>query len=282
MEKWILSLLLLSILISAGCVGYPAVEPADESPDAPQFSGTTGERQKVEIGPATSRGISLQREDGEGSSERGIVVSGLGKRRVTPDLARFTVGVVNTAKSARQAASENAEQMNRVVEALKDLGIPEEDLQTSTVSLTPEFDYGRREDRRELPTLLGYRAENRITVTVREIERTGEVIDGATVAGANQLYGVSFTLSEETSRGLRSQVLEEAVHDAVEKAQAIAAALGAKKITPRKVVEAGGYAPPIFRYDVGALEEAKAAGTPVSPGEVEVTASVTMTFDFEY
>ncbi len=144
----------------------------------------------------------------------------------------------------------------------------------------PEFDYGREGEPRELPTIIGYRAENRVSVTIRDIGKTGEVIDSVVASGANQLYGLSFTVSEETSKSLRTQVLKEAVFDATDKAQAIADAIGAEKISPVRVVEGRGYIPPIYRYDVAALEKG-AAATPISPGETEVSASVTVTFDFE-
>jgi uncharacterized protein YggE len=210
----------------------------------------------------------------------GIVVTGEGKMRVTPDQAVLTVGVVTTGESSQEVMAENSAAMNRVISTLKREGVDEKDIKTQSVNVWPEFDYGREGEQRELPTILGYRAENRVSVTIRDIGKTGEVIDSAVASGANQLYGLSFTMSEEASKNLRTQVLREAVFDATDKAQVIADAIGAEKIIPVSVVEGGGYTPPIYRYDVAALEKG-AASTPISPGETEVSASVTVTFDFE-
>jgi uncharacterized protein YggE len=221
--------------------------------------------------------VSSRADSGSG---RGIVVSGQGKIRLTPDLAVFTAGVITTGKTSQEAISENAGVMDSVISALKRAGIDEKDIKTQSVNVWPEFDYGREGEPRELPTIIGYRAENRVSVTIRDIGKTGEVIDSVVASGVNQLYGLSFTVSEETSKSLRTQVLKEAVFDAADKAQAIADALGAEKIVPVGVVEGGGYSPPIYRYDVATLEKG-AATTPISPGETEVSASVTVTFDFE-
>jgi uncharacterized protein YggE len=210
----------------------------------------------------------------------GIVVTGQGKMRVTPNQAELTVGVVTTGGSSQEAMAENSAAMNRVISALKREGVDEKDIKTQSVNVWPEFDYGKEGENRELPEIIGYRAENRVSVTIRDIGKTGEVIDSAVESGANQLYGLSFTVSEEASKNLRTQVLREAVFDATDKAQVIADALSAEKIIPVSVVEGGGYTPPIYRYDVAALEKGGAA-TPISPGETEVSASVTMTFDFE-
>ncbi len=211
---------------------------------------------------------------------RGIVVTGEGEIRVTPDQAVLTVGVVTTSGSSQEAMAENSAAMNQVISAVKRAGVSEKDVQTQSVNVWPQFDYGREGAKRELPEIIGYRAENRATVTIRDVATTGEVIDAAVEAGANQLYGLSFTVSEETGKALRTEVLQMAVSDAEEKAQAIADALGADEITPVSVVEGAGYTPPIYRYDVAALEKG-AAAVPISPGETEVSASVTVTFDFE-
>ncbi|MFV2040894.1 MAG: SIMPL domain-containing protein [Candidatus Hydrothermarchaeales archaeon] len=211
---------------------------------------------------------------------RGIVVTGEGEIRVTPDQAVLTVGVVTTSGSSQEAMAENSAAMNQVISAVKRAGVSEKDVQTQSVNVWPQFDYGRVGEKRELPEIIGYRAENRAIVTIRDVATTGEVIDAAVEAGANQLYGLSFTVSEETGKALRTEVLQMAVSDAEEKAQAIADALGADRITPVSVVEGAGYTPPIYRYDVAALEKG-AAAVPISPGETEVSASVTVTFDFE-
>jgi uncharacterized protein YggE len=208
------------------------------------------------------------------------VVSGQGKIKVAPDIAVFTVGVENTGRTPAEALSENSRAMNSVVDAIKSSGVLEKDIKTQAVNVWPEYDYGRADEKKELPEILGYRAENMVTVTIRNIEDVATIIDAAISAGANRLYGLSFTVDEDASKSLRDEVLKAAVLDAVDKAEAIADAIDIKRISPVKVVEGVGYSPPVFRYDVAALEKT-AATTPISPGETEVVASVTVTFDFE-
>ena len=265
-QRLLLTALLIILLIwTAGCVDQ----------------GKQGTGVDVPISAPTGAGVlDSASPHNTLAAGRGIVVTGEGKMQVTPDQAVLTVGVVTTGGSSQEAMAENSAAMNRVISALKRAGVGEKDIQTQSVNVWPEFDYSRKSEEGGLPKIIGYRAENRVTVTIRDVENTGAVVDTAVDAGANQLYGLSFTVSDETGKALRTKVLQMAVSDAGEKAQAIASALGADKINPVSVVEGGGYTPPIYRYDVAALEKG-AAQTPISPGETEVSASVTVTYDFE-
>jgi uncharacterized protein YggE len=214
---------------------------------------------------------------------RGIHVSGQGKVAAVPDIVLFAEGVVTTGETAQDASQKNALAMDRVLKSLKNLGIEDADIKTQTVSVWPEYDYGHRDEgRRELPIIIGYRAENRVSVTIRDISMAGEAIDAAVEAGSNQVYGLSYSFSENRKDQLYAVALKEAVADGTSKASAIADAIGAEKITPVSVYESGGFYPPIYRMDMAeaALEKDEGVPTPVSPGELEVYASVSMSFDF--
>lgn len=272
----VLGFVILIMLITVGCE-QPAVNTGDSS----STSAVVSDGSSVEVG--VSSGDSLARFGApvvQGSSvSRGIVVSGQGSTKITPDIAVFSTGVITTGGTSNEAISRNADVMTEVLKALNQLGVADDDIETQNINVWPEFDYGNRDEGRELPLIIGYRAENRVLVTVRDIGSVGDIIDAAASAGANQIYGLSFTVSDDTRKSLRGEVLELAVEDATEKAQSIANALDIPKIIPVSVVESGGFAPPIYRYDVAVME--KGASTPVSPGEVEVSASVTVTFDWE-
>jgi uncharacterized protein YggE len=111
----------------------------------------------------------------------------------------------------------------------------------------------------------------------------GKAIDAAVEAGSNQVNGLSYSFSEERRDNLYALALKEAVADGTGKARAIADAIGAEKITPVSVSESGGFYPPVFRMDMAEAAIEKEDGgfpTPVSPGELEVSASVSMSFDF--
>jgi uncharacterized protein YggE len=216
------------------------------------------------------------------SSGSGIHVSGQGKVAAVPDIVVFSAGVVTNGETAQATSQKNAEVMDRVLRALKDLGIDDKDIKTQTVSVWPEYDFGLRDEARQLPVIIGYRAENRVSVTIRDISKAGEAIDAAVEAGSNQVYGLSYSFSEEKKEMLYALALKESVADGTKKAKAIADAIGAEKITPVSVSESGGFYPPIYRMDMAeaAVEKGGIVPTPVSPGELEVSASVSMSFDF--
>ncbi len=213
----------------------------------------------------------------------GIHVSGSGRAVAVPDIAIFSAGVVTTDKTAAGASRLNAETMDRVIKALKAMGIEDKDIKTQTVSVWPEYDYGYRDGSgRELPLIIGYRADNTVSVTLRDISMAGEAIDAAVKAGSNQVYGLSYSFSDEKRDALYASALKAAVADGTRKAGVIADAIGAEKITPVSVSESGGYYPPVYRVDFAeaAVKEGATVPTPVSPGELEVQASVSMSFDF--
>jgi uncharacterized protein YggE len=212
----------------------------------------------------------------------GIHVSGSGKAVAVPDIAFFSAGVVTTDKTAAAASRLNAEAMDRVIKALKAMGIEDKDIKTQTVSVWPEYDYGYRDGSgREMPLIIGYRAENTVSVTLRDISMAGEAIDAVVNAGSNQVYGLSYSFSDEKRDALYASALEAAVLDGTRKAGVIADAIGAEKITPISVSESGGYYPPVYRVMAeAAAKDGSTVPTPVSPGELEVQASVSMSFDF--
>lgn len=268
LRKGIKVIFLLSLLLLSGCVQN---EPSGSRITTPVLGdGSTMASEDI----LAARGIQTSSIAG---FQEGIVVSGTGRVKVTPDIALFTVGVTTLADSSVGALDENARVMAMVLEAVRRGGVDDEDIQTQLVSVWPQFDYGR-EPSSEPPAILGYRAENRIVVRVRDMDELGDLIDSSIEAGANQLYGVSFTVSDESSKKLRKDVLSLAVEDSREKAMIISEAIGAKGVKALGVVEGGSYSPPIYRLDTAALE-AKGSSTPISPGEQEVTASLTVTYE---
>jgi uncharacterized protein YggE len=238
----------------------------------------------VEVGIARAEIVPPIQSSGSVSfSGSGIHVSGQGKVAAVPDIVVFSASVVTTGETAQATSQKNAEAMDRVLRALRDLGIEDKDIKTQTVSVWPEYDYGHRDEtRRELPVIIGYRSENRVSVTIRDISMAGGAIDAAVGAGSNQVYGFSYSFSDERKDILYALALKEAVADGTSKASAIADAIGAEKITPVSVSESGGFYPPIYRMDMAeaAVEGGGVVPTPISPGELEVSASVSMSFDF--
>lgn len=209
-----------------------------------------------------------------------LTVSAEGKANRKPDIAVFTAGVATTGKTAGEALSANSAAMNRVIRALKGAGIADKDIQTSNLSLSPVYASRQRtqdtlED--QAPPIIGYRANNTVSVRQRNLDQFGKVIDTLVSAGANQVNGPSFQMDDP------GQALDEARRDAMAKARQRAQLYaGAAGLTVKRIVsinESGSYSPgpPMPFARAAAVSEAKA--TPVSPGEVEMQANVTVSFE---
>ncbi len=220
-----------------------------------------------------------------------LSVSGTGYVWAEPDMAKVTIGVTTEATTSTQAMGDNAEAMNAVINAIKAQDIPAIDIRTSTVSLQPKYEYQYPTattspyEKAVPPTslstrIVGYTATNTVTVTVRDLSKIGAVIDAGYNGGANQIHGVTFTLSDEKAASVYKQALEKAVTEAAGKSKVIASASGVGEIKLKSISESGQYYP--VAYD-GMERSAMATGaaappTPVSPGQQQVSATVSMTY----
>jgi uncharacterized protein YggE len=215
--------------------------------------------------------------------ERTITVSGTGSVYAVPDIAKFSTGVVTEADTSTDAMQKNARLMDAVVNAIKSSGIPEKDIRTSRVTLEPVYNYySQPQGATEKPKIVGYRATNTVTVTIRDLSKVGTAIDAANNAGANQVTGVSFELSDELAASVYGQALKKAVSDGSDKAKTIADAAGTGTLTLKSISESGQYYPQPVYMDMAprAAGEASATTTPVSPGEQKVQATVSMIYTF--
>ena len=193
-----------------------------------------------------------------------ITVGGTGTVSAAPDRATLSFGVETRGSTARAALAANGGEMRRLLAALRAAGAT--DLKTQSVTLDPRSS--------EAGDAGGFTARNAVSVTLRDIARTGAVIDTAVAAGANQVSGPLLTHADAGE--LYRQALREAVADARRSAQALAEAanLALGRITA--VVEGGGALP------LTALAERAsdmAGGTPIEPGRREVSATVAVTFE---
>ncbi|MFQ6001558.1 MAG: SIMPL domain-containing protein, partial [Anaerolineae bacterium] len=150
--------------------------------------------------------------------QNAISVSGEGRVSAEPDMAEIIIGVESRAPTAKEAASQNSEDMNEVVAVLGEMGIAEEDIQTVDYSIRAEIDY--RGD--EGPTVVGYVVTNAVRVKVRDLDLVGDLLDEVTEAGANNIYGITFTI--EDPRPFQERAREMAVADARSKARQLAEA----------------------------------------------------------
>jgi uncharacterized protein YggE len=195
-----------------------------------------------------------------------ISVSGQGTVSVPPDLAHIDAGVASDAKTAREASQANNAAMAKVLAALKGAGIDDKDYRTSRLSLEPQYAPNRAG-----PTpIVGYRASNRVTITLRDVTKVAGVIDTLVAAGANDVGNVFFSVSQASK--LLDDAREKAVADARRKAEIYAKAAGVTLGAPLSIAEEGS-AMPVFRPKVVAAAPASLP-TPVAQGEETLSVSV--------
>ena len=203
-----------------------------------------------------------------------LTVTAEGRVARAPDVATVSGGVVTTAATAAAAMSENAGRMNAVVAAVRKAGIPDRDIQTSGLSLQPQYKY----ENNAPPVLTGYQATNTVSVRIRRLADTGRLLDTLVQVGANQLNGPVFGIdaADAALDGARTQ----AVATARARAELYARAAGLRIRRIASISESAGYDPGPRPVMMRAMK-AEAAPSPVEPGEVALTVNVTMTFELE-
>ncbi len=193
----------------------------------------------------------------------------------TPDLVRLTAGVTTSAPTAADAMAGNAARMNAVLAALKAAGVQGRDVQTTGLSLAPQYRYAPEQP----PILTGYQARNAVSIRTAKLADAGKLIDAAIKAGANEVQGPEFTIANPDA------ALDEARTAAVAKGRAraelYARAAGMKVARITGISEAGGPPEPGPRPLMRMAAAEVSAAPPVQPGEVNLSAQVTMTFELE-
>ncbi len=204
-----------------------------------------------------------------------ITVQGTAEVRSDPDVASVRLGIVAQGTNA-QAAQERANQAaNAILAAVRGLGVPAADVQTTDLSLTPLFPNDPR-GTNEAPRIVGYQATDTVAVRLERLELVGKVIDAGLTAGANRVDGVDFGLRDEGPAEARA--LAQAVAQARQKAQAIAGALGVRLGEALAAEEGGGGGEPVPRFAPRMAVMASAKSTPISAGQIATTATVTVRY----
>jgi uncharacterized protein YggE len=210
-----------------------------------------------------------------GSVPRTIVVVGEGSVKLEPDIARTTIGVDVMKESVREAGAKNRAVVEAVMEALQAQGIAPEDMQTSGFSVFAER-YGPEGPLPENETR--YRVTNSITVTIRELDKVGTILDAAVEAGANNIYGVEFSLesTDEAKAEARRLAVEDAGDKAAQLAEYAQVPLGEILSISQVVGGSGG-------FYMGVTEQFAAGmggggGTPIVPGQIKVNELVQITY----
>lgn len=200
-------------------------------------------------------------------------VSGEGKVYAVPDIASVTVGIQASGATVKVIQDQINSTINKVSEAVKQLGVDPKDIQTTNYNINPNYDYSAGGQR-----ITGYIASTNLSIKVKQIDKINDVIDAATKNGANQVRGISLDIDDKTK--LENEAREKAVADAKEKAENAAKVAGFKLGRIINYSENfGGFPRPI---PMGAVSmEVKVQGTPtqIEPGSSEITGTVTLSYE---
>jgi len=197
-----------------------------------------------------------------------ISVSGEAMVSATPDQAEIEAGATTDAKTAREAAEANNVAMNKLLSALKAANIDAKDIQTSRLSLQPQYAPSRSP-----PIVTGYRASNQVSVQLHDIAKIGSTIDTLVSAGATDIGGINFTVSNASK--LLDDARTQAIADARRKAEIYAKAAGVTLGAPLSISEGGAPPMPVFRAKMAV---AAMAPTPVAPGQETLSVTVNVSW----
>ena len=206
-----------------------------------------------------------------------ITVQGSSSITVSPTIAYVSIGVTTFNKNAATAQSENAVKMDRVYKTLASLGIKKDKIKTVNYNISPRYDY-----KNNVATLAGYNVINSIRVTVNDLKKVSDVLDMTVKEGVNQSNSISFGVTDEERDRLYLQALSQAVSNAKEKANTIAAAAGIAISKPANIIEGSSahFVQPNYRAMDMAKMASETAPTPISEGELMIEANVTVIYDY--
>jgi len=213
------------------------------------------------------------------TNDKVIQASGTGNVIGTPDRAQVTFSIETENADVKIAQQDNAQRMTKVIDALVAIGIPRDALKTTGYNIYPVYEDSTKSilDQK----VRTYRVTNTLTVTLHDVSKTGDVIDVAVANGINQASSIQFLLSDEQSQVLRTDALKNAVARARADADTVAAAMGTNITGVQSSDISGGYSPVLFenyQYQAGNALMKSAAPTPIQPGDVTVSAQVSITY----
>ncbi len=214
--------------------------------------------------------------DSDNSNDSTITVNADYTASAIPTKAEIQLAIETTDFSAQQSQQKNAVLAQKVMDALKKAGIPANSIKTISYSLHEKT---RWEPRTQETVNEGYETINSIQVTVSDISQTGKIIDAAVDAGANRVSGITFTIEDIALKALKRDALKAAGQEAQAKASAIASGLNVQLDKVLSANENGFvYQPYKYAMDASAIGGGATVPTPLTPGDVQITASLTVTY----
>jgi uncharacterized protein YggE len=200
---------------------------------------------------------------------RQVTVVGHGEVKGTPDTATVQIGVETEAATAKDALAQNTTQAQAIQAQLVKLGVAEKDIQTSNFSINPTYGSDNRQ-------VTGYHVSNMVTVKIRDLAKSGTLLDQVVQSGANSIYGVSFSV--EDPQALLDKAREQAMQNAKARATQLASAGGASAGDVLVISENVGAQPIPMPMAAARAEDAQSAAVPIQPGEQSFSVDVQVTF----
>ncbi len=216
--------------------------------------------------------VNNYRNGGAANISQTVSFTGEGKVKATPDTAKVEIGLTTEGKDSISVQNENSRKMNAVIKFLKEREkITDTDIKTNNYSLSPKYDYIKGKS-----VLSGYVLNQTITATVRDLNRVGEVLDGAVASGANRIDSVSLFIDKPEQ--LKDKAREEAVKQAQDKAAAISKIAGFRLGRLVGFSENFSGEPPVFYEAMGKGGGSMAPAPQIEPGTQEIKVIVTLTY----
>jgi uncharacterized protein YggE len=204
-----------------------------------------------------------------------LQANGEGIVNVTPDIAIVTLGVTTRGRTASEALTQNSTDLAAAIAVIKGAGIADKDIGTSGFSIYPVYATNSDGSQVQPAKISGYEVSNEVRVTIRDIAKSGAILDAVVTAGANRVSGISFDVADRKTPA--DAALKDAIGEAKRKAELMAAAAGVKLVRILSITandNSGGPVPMYARMDMKA-----AAPVPIMPGEQQVTVNASVTWE---
>lgn len=255
----ILVVLLLLGLAIVGCNPVNGAQPDKNEVKTEEKEVASEEKPKVIIDKAESKSH--------------LTVTGESTKSIKPSIAYLNLGITTNAEDLKDAQKDNTTKMNALLKAIKDNGIADADIQTSSYNMYPQYDH------ETYSKIVGYNVQHIINVTVRDMEKAGAIMDIAVDNGANSSHSMTFGITDEEREEIYIEAMKDAIEKGQVKAQALADGMKIKIQGPVEVVEGSRGFTTLPSYDMN-MKQAEESSTSFMPGELKVNATVTLIYEY--
>jgi uncharacterized protein len=210
---------------------------------------------------------------GEENKTRTLTVSGTAQASLSPDIAHISIGVQNQDEDAQVALSDNSARVQEVIDGLRALGVSERDIRTSNFNIYPSMQYNRDGEM----TGIIYIVSNNVNVTLRSLDRIGQILNASVASGANQISGIQFDIADKEAA--LAEARKTAIDNAQAMAQELAAAAGVSLGPIQSLnVSGGGFPGPVYPPAFRGMESA-AMDVPIAAGDINLTVEVSIVYE---